>query len=104
PAGTAVVNLAGRLVDAPPTEANIAELRSSRVQATQTLVRASEQLATPLRRWVQGSTTAIWSDAGEAQVSEATPLPTGAAALPQMTGVAEAWERSVAGAQTEHLT
>src|SRR5699024_3485011 len=53
PAGTAVVNLAGRLVDAPPTEANIAELRSSRVQATQTLVRASEQLATPLRRWVQ---------------------------------------------------
>ncbi len=104
PAGTAVVNLAGRLVDARPTEANIAELRSSRVQATQALVRASEQLTTPLRRWVQGSTTAIWSDAGEAAISETTPLPTGAAALPQMTGVAEAWEQSVAGAHTEHLT
>ncbi|WP_109473074.1 DUF1731 domain-containing protein [Ornithinimicrobium cavernae] len=104
PARTAVVNLAGRLVDARPTEANIAELRESRVRATRALVQASQQLETRLARWVQGSTTAIWSDAGETRLTESSPVPTGAAALPQMTGVAEPWEEAASGASTEHLT
>src|SRR5690606_9013796 len=85
PATTAAVNLAGRLVDARAPEANIAELRSSRVRSTRALVEASHELATPLARWVQGSTTAIWSDAGETRLTESSPVPTGAAALPQMT-------------------
>lgn len=104
PAGTALVNLAGRLVDARPTEENVTDLRQSRVLPTRALVTASQGLEVPLARWVQGSTTAIWSDAGEDRVTEATPLPTGTAALPQMTGVAQPWEQAAEGAHAEHVT
>jgi uncharacterized protein (TIGR01777 family) len=103
PARTAVVNLAGRLVDARPTPATIADLRGSRVRPTRALVEASQSLRRPLAHWVQGSTTAIWSDARETTLTEGSPLPTGAAALLQMTGVAEPWEAAVDGAHTEHL-
>lgn len=94
-ADVAVVNLAGRLVDARPTPANIADLTRSRVEATAALVEASRHLDRPLARWVQASTTAIWSDAGEKRLDEDSPIPVG---LPQMTGVAERWERSLDGA------
>lgn len=97
----ALVNLAGRLVDARPTPANIADLARSRVEATRALVEASRGLDEPLERWVQASTTAIWSDAGEELLDERSPLPVG---LPQMTGVAEQWERAVDGARCEHLS
>ena len=96
---TAVINLAGKLVDCRPTPGNIAELRDSRVLATRALVEASRQLKTPLAHWIQASTTAIWSDAGETRCDETTPLPTG---LPQMTGVAEPWEQAFEGANTHH--
>lgn len=92
PARRAVVNLAGRLVDARPTPATVSDLRESRVRPTLALVEASRAQHEPLARWVQGSTTAIWSDAGESLVTEATPLPTGSEALRQMTGVARPWE------------
>lgn len=95
PGRTAVVNLAGRLVDARPTPENIADLARSRVNATRALVEASSELSQPLAYWVQASTTAIWGDAGEQHCDEATPVPVG---LPQMTGVAEAWERAFQGA------
>lgn len=95
----ALVNLAGRLVDARPTPENIADLTASRVLATEALVAASQQLADPLAHWVQASTTAIWSDAGEARLDETSPLPVG---LPQMTGVAERWERALDGAAADH--
>lgn len=97
----AVVNLAGKLVDCPPTERNIAALRDSRVDATRALVEASKTLHAPVARWLQASTTAIWSDAAEQWCVESTPLPVG---LPQMTGVAQPWEEAVTGANTEHLT
>ncbi|MER7071990.1 DUF1731 domain-containing protein [Terrabacter sp. NPDC000476] len=103
PARTAVVNLAGRLVDARPTARTVDELRTSRVHPTRALVEASRTLPHPLAAWVQGSTTAIWSDAGETRVTEGTPLPTGADALPQMTGVAQPWEEAATGAATDHL-
>ncbi len=98
------MNLAGRLVDARPTPAAIADLRASRVDATRALVQASHEAATPVAHWLQASTTAIWSDAGQRLVDETTPLPTGSDALPQMTGVAHPWEAAVEGANTEHLT
>lgn len=104
PGHTALVNLAGRLVDTRPTEANVRDLRDSRVRPTRALVAASRQLQVPLARWVQGSTTAIWSDAGEAHLSESSPLPVGPEALPQMTGVAQPWEEAADGANAEHLT
>jgi uncharacterized protein (TIGR01777 family) len=94
---TAVVNLAGKLVDCRPTERNIASLCDSRVQPTRALVEASQQLDTPIRHWIQCSTTAIWSDAGETRCDESTPTPAG---LPQMTGVAQPWEAAFAGANT----
>ncbi|MGX9294359.1 DUF1731 domain-containing protein [Tsukamurella paurometabola] len=97
---TAVINLAGKLVDCRPTAANIAELTASRVDATRALVAAARGKG--VRRWVQASTTAIWSDAGERWCTEDTPLPE--PGLPQMTGVARPWEESVADAETEHLT
>ncbi|WP_417234196.1 DUF1731 domain-containing protein [Arthrobacter sp.] len=99
-----LVNLAGRLVDVRPTEEAIAELRDSRVDATRTLVQASRRLATPLAHWVQASTTAIYSDAGEEKLTEDSALPEGPAALPQMTGVARPWEEALNGANTAHET
>ncbi|MFD6463764.1 DUF1731 domain-containing protein, partial [Streptomyces roseolus] len=101
PGPTALINLAGKLVDCRPTERNIAELRSSRVDSTAALVAAAATLPAPIDYWVQASTTAIWSDAGETRCTETTPLPQG---LPQMTGVAEPWERAFAGANAEHWT
>lgn len=97
---TAVINLAGKLVDCRPTAANIAALTASRVDATRALVDAARGRG--VRRWVQASTTAIWSDAGERRCTEDTPLPE--PGLPQMTGVARAWEEAAADADTAHLT
>ena len=98
---TAIVNLAGKLVDCRPTTANVDELRSSRVDSTRALVEATATLDTPIDYWVQASTTAIWSDAGEIRCTETTPLPVG---LRQMTGVAEPWERAFEGATAGHST
>ena len=100
----AVVNLAGKLVDAPPTAANIAALRSSRVNATRVLAQASAALERPVTRWVQGSTTAIFGDAGEGRMHEGSPLPVGPAALEQMTGVARPWEAAAERAHADHTT
>ncbi|MBF6216997.1 DUF1731 domain-containing protein [Nocardia abscessus] len=101
PGRTAIVNLAGKLVDCRPTPQNIAELRDSRVDSTRTLVAAAATLDAPIDYWVQASTTAIWSDAGETRCTESTPLPIG---LPQMTGVAEPWERAFDPARAVHWT
>ena len=102
PERTSVVNLAGRLVDVRPTAQNIADLRESRVGPTLALVRASSMLPRPVASWVQGSTTAIWSDAGEQRITEDTPVPP--VGLPQMTGVARPWELAAQAANTGQLT
>lgn len=101
PGPTALVNLAGKLVDCRPTQRNIDELRRSRVDSTRALVTAAATLDRPLDYWVQASTTAIWSDAGEIRCTETTPLPEG---LPQMTGVAQPWELAFTGARAERWT
>lgn len=100
---TAVLNLAGELVDLPPTEANIALLRASRIDPTRALVDASNAAPAPLAAFLQGSTTAIFADAGEEMLTEDSPLPTGENALAQMTGVARPWEEAAAGANTNQL-
>lgn len=98
-AETALINLAGKLVDCRPTAANIAELRRSRVDPTRALVDAARTLKNPLVHWIQASTTAIWSDAGESWCTEDSPVPDG---LPQMTGVVEPWELAVADSPCDH--
>ncbi|OJF83915.1 NAD-dependent dehydratase [Nocardia seriolae] len=102
PGRTAVINLAGKLVDCRPTARNIAELRRSRVDSTRALVEASKSLDRPIDHWIQASTTAIWADAGETRCTEATPLPE--PGLPQMPGVAAPWEAAFEGANATHRT
>jgi uncharacterized protein (TIGR01777 family) len=99
-AGSAVVNLAGELVDRRPTAANIELLTSSRVDPTRALVEASRTLSSPVPIWVQASTLAIYGDAGNTLLDESAPP---AAGPPQMAGVARAWEAAVDGANTERL-
>lgn len=99
-----VVNLAGRLVDARPTAANIADLRESRVLATEALVEASHRASRPVHSWLQASTTAIWSDGGETRLMESSPVPAIPPGLPQMTGVAVPWEAAVEGVAAKQLT
>lgn len=96
----AVVNLAGRLVDVRPTAANVASLTDSRVQATRALITAVRDAGRTVPWWLQASTTAIYSDAGETRLTETSPIPEG---LPQMTGVARPWEAAADDAPAEHL-
>lgn len=88
-----LINLAGERVDKRNTPANIAALTDSRVTTTQTLAHAAAS-APQLATWIQSSTTAIFGDAGEADLTESSPLPTDRRALPEMTGVASAWEQA----------
>ena len=90
--GSAVVNLAGALVDRRPTRRNIAQLASSRVEPTLALAAAARTVAT-VPVLVQASTAAIYGDAGEEPVGEASPVADGPA---QMAGVAKVWERAAA--------
>ncbi len=98
--GSAVVNLAGELVDRRPTAANVELLTRSRVVPTRALVEASATLAEPVPVWVQASTLAIYGDAGDQVLDESAPPADGP---PQMAGVAKAWEAAASGAKTESL-
>lgn len=99
--GSAVINLAGELVDRRPTAANVELLTTSRVGPTRALVEASAALVEPVPVWVQASTLAIYGDAGEQVLDESAPP---AAGPPQMAGVAKAWEAAVDGANARCLT
>jgi uncharacterized protein len=94
-AGALVVNLAGELVDRPPTAANMALLTRSRVEPTRALAQAAAGVPEPPRVWLQMSTLAIYGDGGEAVIEETTPVADGP---PQMAGVARAWEAAAASA------
>ena len=98
--GSAVINLAGELVDRRPTPANVDLLTRSRVDPTRALVEASRTLSRPGPVWLQASTLAIYGDAGDTVLDE-TAAP--ADGPPQMAGVAKAWEAAVAGANTDRL-
>jgi len=97
-AGTALINLAGELVDRRPTAANVETLTSSRVRPTRALRKAAAGLATPPAVWIQMSTLAIYGDAGDAILDEGTAPADGPA---QMAGVARAWETAAKGATAE---
>jgi uncharacterized protein (TIGR01777 family) len=98
--GSAIVNLAGELVDRRPTSANVDLLTRSRVEPTRALVEASATLAAPVPVWVQASTLAIYGDAGDQVLDESAPP---ADSPPQMAGVAKAWEAAATGANSERL-
>ncbi len=98
--GSAVVNLAGELVDRRPTAANIELLTTSRVEPTRALVEASRTLPEPVPVWIQASTLAIYGDAGDQVLDESAPP---AAGPPQMAGVAKAWEAAASGANADRM-
>lgn len=98
--GSAIINLAGELVDRRPTSANVDLLTRSRVDPTNALVEASAMLASPVPVWLQASTLAIYGDAGEQVLDESAPPADGP---PQMAGVATAWEAAVGGANAARL-
>ena len=98
--GCVLLNLAGELVDRPPTAQNIAMLTRSRVEPTRALVQAASNLTTPPALWIQMSTLAIYGDAGEEEIDERHDPAEGP---PQMAGVACAWEEAVRGARTDRL-
>ncbi len=98
--GSAVINLAGELVDRRPTPANVDLLTRSRVEPTRALVAAMATLSAPVPVLVQASTLAIYGDAGEEVLEESTPPADGP---PQMAGVARAWEAAVSGAHAERI-
>jgi hypothetical protein len=98
--GSAVVNLAGELVDRRPTAANVDLLTRSRAEPTRALVEASVGLAEPVPVWVQASTLAIYGDAGDRVLDESAPPADGP---PQMAGVATAWEAAASGANAARL-
>jgi uncharacterized protein (TIGR01777 family) len=89
--GSVLVNLAGQLVDRRPTRANIELLRRSRVEPTRALDEASHECRRPPVLWLQGSSTAIYGDAGDAVITEDAAIPPGP---PQMPGVARPWEEA----------
>lgn len=93
-AGSAVVNLAGELVDRRPTPRNVALLTSSRVAPTRALAQAAAALDAPVPVWLQASTLAIYGDAHEDVLTEDSPL---ADEPPQMADVAKAWEAAASG-------
>jgi uncharacterized protein (TIGR01777 family) len=98
--GAAVINLAGALVDRRPSAANVELLRRSRVEPTTALVKAAARLDRPPPVWLQGSTLAIYGDAGEQVLDESAPP---AAGPPQMAGVARPWEEAAASANASRL-
>ncbi len=99
-AGSAVVNLAGELVDRRPTPANISLLRDSRVGPTRALAAAAASLEAPVPVWLQASTVAIYGDSHEVVLTERSPL---ADEPPQMTDVAKAWEGAAAGVNAARM-
>ncbi|WP_157252987.1 epimerase [Nonomuraea typhae] len=86
-AGSVLINLAGELVDRPPTPANVGLLTRSRVEPTRALAKAAA--AGPPAVWLQLSTLAIYGEGGERVLDEDSPPADGP---PQMAGVARAWE------------
>ncbi len=93
--GAILVNLAGELVDRPPTRANVELLTTSRTRPTEALRAAAAALPEPPAVWIQSSTAAIYGDRGEESLSEESPLGDGPA---QMTDVARRWEAAAEGA------
>jgi uncharacterized protein len=97
--GSVLLNLAGELVDRPPTPANIELLRRSRVEPTRALVSAAALGPGPAV-WLQMSTLAIYGDSGEDVIDEQGRP---AAGPPQMAGVATAWENAAQDANAGRL-
>lgn len=101
----AVVNLAGRSVNARQTEANLKEMMSSRVDSTRVVGEAIAQAKKPPRVWLQSSAATIYSHRFDAPNDELTGIiggdePGVPAHWKGMVDIAREWERAQAEANT----
>ena len=85
-----IVHLAGKRVDCRPTHANVDELISSRVDTVRLVGEAVRLADSPPSVWVQLSSLAIFGDAGDAVIDEATSVP--ADGPRQQVEVCRQWE------------
>ena len=100
-----VINLAGRSVNCRYTPANRAEILSSRLDSTRVVGEAIARAARPPRVWLQSSTATIYAHRYDAPNDEATGIIGGGELGAPDTwrfsiGVATAWERALADADT----
>ena len=100
-----VINLAGRSVNCRYTEANLAEMMSSRVDSTRALGEAIRRSTRPPQVWLQMSTATIYSHRFDAPNDEATGRiggdePDVPAYWNYSIDIARAWERSQQEANT----
>ena len=86
----AVVNLAGRTVNARQTDANLKEMMESRVDSTRVVGEAIGQAKQPPKVWLQSSAATIYAHRYDAANDEMTGLIGGGE-----PGVPAYWERSV---------
>ena len=86
---TALVNLAGRTVDCIKTPDHCDEILRSRVESTEVLGRALQQLKSPPKVWVQMATAHIYGDPPDAICDENSAFGYGLAPF-----VGRAWEEA----------
>ena len=89
----AVVNLAGRSINSPPTVENRRAILETRLESVRALGRAGAACAQPPAAWVQASAVGYYGDAGAVRCDEAAPAGTGA-----LAEVCRQWEAEFAAA------
>lgn len=104
PRGVDVVNLCGSRIGDAGGAAEMARLRTSRVNPTRALVAAASRAARPVRHWVQGSGVVLRHDPEEPPVHEDTVRAADGEELRGMTELVRSWEDAVTGARAEHLS
>lgn len=103
----AVINLAGRTVNCRPTARNRQEMMNSRVFSARVIGEAIAAAEAPPPVWLQMSTATIYAHRYDAANDEATGVIGGAepdapAWWASSVWVAQAWERTLAEADTPH--
>ncbi|MFN8637231.1 MAG: TIGR01777 family oxidoreductase [Chloroflexota bacterium] len=103
----AVINLAGRSVNCRYNKTNLQEMMGSRVDSTRVMGQAIAAAVRPPRVWLQMSTATIYAHRFDAPNDEATGLiggdePDAPTYWRTSIDIAEAWERTLAEAETPH--
>ncbi|MFN3197372.1 MAG: epimerase [Bradymonadia bacterium] len=102
-----VINLAGRTVNCRPTAKNRQQMMTSRVNSTRAVGEAIAIAERPPGVWLQMSTATIYAHRHDAPNDEATGIiggeePDAPAWWASSIWVAQAWERTLAEAETPH--
>lgn len=102
-----VINLAGRSVNCRYTKKNLTQMMNSRVDSTRVVGQAIEQAERPPKVWLQASTATIYAHSFERANDEISGViggnePDTPAYWKISIDIAEAWERTLAEANTPH--